>query len=85
MLWARTHNRPVEQAPDLPESTLSGIVSGIVIEQEQIGPTRYIARLGVMFDRARTGQLLGVSGQIARSAPMLLIPVMTTGSASYSF
>ena len=85
MLWARTHNRPAEQAPDLPESTLSGIVSGIVIEQEQIGPTRYIARLGVMFDRARTGQLLGVSGQVTRSAPMLLIPVMTTGSASYSF
>jgi hypothetical protein len=85
LLWARTHNRPVEQAPDLPESTLSSIVSGIVIEQEQIGPTRYVARLGVMFDRARTGQLLGISGQIARSAPMLLIPVMTTGSASYSF
>lgn len=85
MLWARTHNRPVDQAPDLPESTLSSIISGIVIEQEQIGPNRYIARLGVMFDRARTGQLLGVSGQIARSAPMLLIPVMTTGSASYSF
>jgi hypothetical protein len=85
MLWARTHNLPIEQAPDLPESTLSSIISGIIIEQEQIGPTRYIARLGVMFDRARTGQLLGVSGQIARSAPMLLIPVMTTGSASYSF
>ena len=85
MLWARTHNRPVEQAPDLPESTLSGLVSGIVIEQEQIGPNRYIARLGVMFDRARTGQLLGVSGQITRSAPMLLIPVMVTGSSSYSF
>lgn len=85
LLWARTHNRPVEQAPDLPESTLSGLVSGIVIEQEQIGPTRYIARLGVMFDRARTGQLLGVSGQITRSAPMLLIPVMVTGSTSYSF
>jgi hypothetical protein len=85
LLWARTHNRPVEQAPDLPESTLSGLVSGIIIEQEQIGPTRYIARLGVMFDRARTGQLLGVSGQITRSAPMLLIPVMTTGSTSVSF
>ena len=85
LLWARTHNRPVEQAPNLPESTLSGIVSGIIIEQEQIGPTRYIARLGVMFDRARTGQLLGVSGQITRSAPMLLIPVMATGSSSYSF
>jgi len=85
MLWARTHNRPVSQAPTLPESTLNGIVSGIVIEQEQIGPTRYIARLGVLFDRARTGQMLGVQGLSRRSAPMLVIPVMHTGSASYSF
>ncbi|HVQ08353.1 MAG TPA: heavy-metal-associated domain-containing protein [Allosphingosinicella sp.] len=85
MLWARTHNRPLAEAPDLPDSTLSGIVSGIIIEQEQIGPRRYIARLGVMFDRARTAQLLGVSGFTARSAPMLIIPVMTSGSTAYSF
>lgn len=85
MLWARTHNRPLSEAPSLPDSTLSGIVSGIIIEQEQIGPNRYIARLGVMFDRARTGQLLGVSGEIARSAPLLVIPVMTTGGSAYSF
>jgi hypothetical protein len=85
MLWARTHNRPLAEAPDLPDSTLSGIVSGIIIEQEQIGPRRYIARLGVMFDRSRTAQLLGVSGFTARSAPMLVIPVMTTGSTAYSF
>ena len=85
LLWSRTHNRPAAQAPDLPESTLSGIVSGIIIEQEQIGPTRYIARLGVLFDRARTGQLLGVEGLATRSAPLLLIPVMRTGSAAYSF
>ncbi|HEV7660342.1 MAG TPA: heavy-metal-associated domain-containing protein [Allosphingosinicella sp.] len=85
MLWARTHNRPQAEAPDLPDSTLSGIVTGIIIEQEQIGPRRYIARLGVMFDRSRTAQLLGVSGFTARSAPMLVIPVMTTGSTAYSF
>jgi hypothetical protein len=85
MLWARTHNRPLGEAPDLPDSTLSGIVSGIIIEQEQIGPRRYIARLGVMFDRARTAQLLGVSGFTTRSAPMLVIPVMTTGSTAYSY
>ncbi|HKR24137.1 MAG TPA: heavy-metal-associated domain-containing protein, partial [Allosphingosinicella sp.] len=85
LLWSRTHNRPPAQAPRLPESVLSGIVSGIIIEQEQIGPTRYIARLGVLFDRARTGQLLGVSGLATRSAPLLLIPVMRTGSAAYSF
>jgi hypothetical protein len=85
MLWARTHERPQSQAPVLPETVLSGIVSGIVIEQEQIGPNRYIARLGVLFDRARTGQLLGVQGLTTRSAPLLLIPVMATGSSAYSF
>ena len=85
MLWARTHGRPAGQAPNLNDSVLSGIVSGIIIEHEQIGPTRYIARLGVLFDRARTGQMLGVQGQATRSAPLLLIPVMATGSAAYSF
>jgi hypothetical protein len=85
MLWARTHNRPLAEAPTLSDSVLNSIVSGIVIDNEQIGPNRYIARLGVLFDRARTGQLLGVSGDIQRSAPMLVIPVMTTGSAAYSF
>jgi hypothetical protein len=85
MLWARTHNRPLAQAPVLTDSVLNGIVSGIVIEQEQIGPTRYIARLGVLFDRARTGQMLGVQGLTRRSAPMLVIPVMRTGSSAYSF
>ena len=85
LLWARTHNRPLSEAPALTDSVLNSIVSGIVIDNEQIGPNRYIARLGVLFDRARTGQLLGVSGEIQRSAPMLVIPVMTTGSAAYSF
>ena len=84
MLWARTNNRPVSEAPSLSESVLSGIVSGVVIEQEQIGPRRYIARLGVLFDRARTGQMLGVPGLVRRSAAMLVIPVMVTGGTAYS-
>ena len=85
MLWSRTTGRPAVQAPRLPESTLNSIVSGIIIEQEQIGPRRYIARLGVLFDRARTGQMLGVQGLVRRSAPVLVIPVMVTGSTPYSF
>ena len=84
-LWASTNKRPVSQAPALPESVLNGMVAGIVIESEQIGPKRYIATLGVLFDRARTGQLLGISGPVQRSAPMLVIPVMLTGSAYQSF
>ncbi|WP_243451027.1 heavy-metal-associated domain-containing protein [Sphingosinicella sp. CPCC 101087] len=85
MLWSRTTGRPPAQAPRLADSVLNSIVSGIVIEQEQIGPQRYVARLGVLFDRARTGQMLGVQGLVRRSAPMLVIPVMTTGSTPYSF
>ncbi len=85
LLWARTTGRPMAQAPNLSDSVLNSIVSGIIIEQEQIGPQRYIARLGVLFDRARTGQMLGVQGLVRRSAPVLVIPVMTTGSTGYSF
>lgn len=85
VLWSQTTHRPAAQAPRLNDSVLNSIVSGIVIEQEQISPNRYIARLGVLFDRARTGQMLGVQGLVRRSAPVLVIPVMTTGSTPYSF
>ena len=85
LLWSRTNNRPISQAPNLSESVLNSIVAGIVIEQEQISPRRYIARLGVLFDRARTGEMLGVPGLARRSAPLLVIPVMRTGAAGYSF
>ena len=83
-LWAKMNNRPIAQAPNLADPTLDGLVSSIVVEQEQIGPTRYIATLGVLFDRARAGELLGVAGEMRRSAPMLLIPVMTTGGTATS-
>ena len=85
MLWAKTNNRPISQAPNLSESVLNSIVAGIVSEQEQVSPRRYIARLGVLFDRARTGEMLGVPGLARRSAPLLVIPVMRTGSTGYSF
>ena len=85
MLWAKTNNRPISQAPNLSESVLNSIVAGIVIEQEQVSPRRYIARLGVLFDRARTGQMLGVEGLTRRSAPVLVIPVLRTGATLYSF
>jgi hypothetical protein len=84
-LWAKTNGRPLSEAPNLADSALNAMVSGIIVEQEQIGPKRYIATLGVLFDRARTSQLLGVSGSVRRSAPMLVIPVMQTGSFHTSF
>ncbi|TVV72806.1 heavy-metal-associated domain-containing protein [Sphingomonas solaris] len=85
MLWARVNGRPVGEAPGLPDGTLDSIVAGIVVESEQIGPRRYVARLGVLFDRARTGQFLGGGGQVTRSAPMLVIPILYSGGAATSF
>jgi hypothetical protein len=83
-LWAKMHHAPINQAPSLPDGTLDQIVSSINVEREQIGPNRYIADLGVLFDRARAAQFLGVEGGVVqRSSPMLLIPVtVTAGTAT---
>ncbi|HEX7876578.1 MAG TPA: heavy-metal-associated domain-containing protein [Sphingobium sp.] len=83
MLWARTHGDA--GVPGLSDSQLEAMISGIEIEYEQIGPTRYIATLGILFDRARTGQLLGVSGNVMRSPPLLVIPVMWDGGSAVSY
>jgi hypothetical protein len=83
MLWAKSHRLPVSQAPNLSDSQLDDIVSSIIIDRERIGPNRYIADLGVLFDRARAGQLLGIPGVSERSQPMLLIPVtISAGTAT---
>ena len=83
MLWTRTHGSA--GVPNLSDSQLEAMISGIEIEYEQIGPTRYLATLGVLFDRARTGQLLGVSGNVMRSPPLLVIPVMWDGGSAVSY
>ncbi|WP_298193569.1 heavy-metal-associated domain-containing protein [Novosphingobium sp.] len=72
-------------APALDAGTLDGMVSAIVVGQEQIGPHRYIATLGVIFDRTRTSGYLGMQGQIARSAPLLVIPVLIQGGVTSVF
>jgi hypothetical protein len=82
LLWTRIHGGA---APGLSDSALDAIVSGIVIDNEQIGPNRYVATLGVLFDRVRAGQILGVSGTAVRSAPLLIIPVQWSGGTPQSF
>lgn len=81
-LWGRNHGGAKSSLSD---SSLNGIVSAIVVEEEQMGPRRYIATLGVVFDRARAGQLLGVSGITRRSAPLLVLPVIWDGGAPIVF
>ncbi len=67
------------------DGTLDSIVSGIVVENEQIGPDRYIAKLGVLFDRGRAGSILGISAYADRSPPMLVIPVEWSGGVGRVF
>jgi hypothetical protein len=84
-LWAKMHNAPISQAPSLPDGTLDQIVSSINVEREQIGPNRYIADLGVLFDRSRAAPFLGLEGgQVQRSAPMLLIPITVSAGTATS-
>ena len=71
--------------PEMSDSQLSGLVSAIVVEEERVGPRRYVARLGVIFDRQRAGSLLGGGGERARSAPMLVLPVTVSGGSAMMF
>lgn len=77
--WRRVNGPPVS------DSQLSSMVSSIVIQREQLGPRRYIATLGVIFDRQRAGRYLGGAARQRSSAPMLLIPVSVSGGAYTTF
>lgn len=72
--------------PAMSDGQIDSMVSAVVIEREQIGPKRYIATLGIIFDRARAGQFLGKgSGIRSHSAPLLVIPVLYSGGAAQVF
>ena len=71
--------------PDIPDARLDSLVSAIVVEKESIGPRRYVATLGVIFDRQRAGSLLGSTGRRSRSAPMLTLPTMVSGGTTTMF
>lgn len=85
MLWAKVNNQPEADAPNLADGALDSMVAGIEVEDEQIGAHRYIAHLGVLFDRSRAAQALGQAEAGVRSVPMLVIPVMWSGGAPQSF
>lgn len=74
--------------PKMSDEQIDALVSAVVIEHEEIGPRRYVARLGVIFDRAKAGQFLtaSVGGQARmRSAPLLVIPVLYSGGVAQVF
>ncbi len=85
--WAEARKLAWEKlgGPDIPDSQIESMVSAIVVEQERLGPRRYIATLGVIFDKARAGALLGGEGERIRSAPMLTLPVLISGGTQTMF
>ena len=85
--WREAQRKAWEKikGPKIPDNQLDGLVSAIVIERERLGPRRYIATLGVVFDRQRASAFLGGAQQAARSAPMLLIPVEVSGGTYTAF
>ncbi len=79
LLWARLTGGPAAAAPRLSDSQLDSIVAGIESQGEHFSTTRYIARLGVIFDRSRTGAYFTGSGATLQSPPMLLLPLFSDG------
>lgn len=73
--------------PEMGIEQIDAMVSAVVIESEQIGPRRYKARLGVIFDKARASQFVGrtAGGTGVRSAPLLVIPVLYSGGVRQVF
>lgn len=81
-LWSRLTGLSVAAAPRLSDSQLDGMVSGIESQGERFSTTRYIARLGVVFDRSRASEYLGATGAGLHSPPMLLLPMLSDGGAA---
>ncbi len=83
--WIQLSKRLGGDGSAIGDGALDQLVAGIVVENEQIGPTRYIARLGVLFNRARTASLLGIVDYAAQSAPMLVLPIEVSGGVARVF
>lgn len=85
--WIEAQKKAWEKidGPSLSDSQISGMVSAIVVQRERMGPKRYIATLGVVFDRQRANAYLGDDGMTQRSAPMLLLPVTFSGGTQLMY
>lgn len=79
LLWARLSGQPAGNAPRLADGTIDDMVSGFEIQGEHFSSTRYIAKLGVVFDRGRVSGYYTTGSGATRSPPMLLLPVLIDG------
>jgi hypothetical protein len=88
--WKEAQRKAWEKlgGPKMGDEQIDALVSAVVIEHEQIGPRRYVARLGVVFDRAKAGGLIAAGeggAERARSAPLLVLPVLYSGGTAQVF
>lgn len=85
--WKEAQRKAWEKVggPAIADGQLASMVSAIVIQRERVGPKRYVATLGVTFDRQRAGRFLGGAQAARSSAPMLVIPVMATAGTYTTF
>jgi hypothetical protein len=80
-LWSRLTGRAEAEAPRLSDGQIDNMVAGIESQGERFSANRYIARLGVVFDRSRTADWLGGGVALLQSPPMLLLPLQIDGGA----
>jgi hypothetical protein len=85
LLWSRLTGGPVAAAPRLTDGQLDSIVAGIESQGEKFSQTRYIATLGVVFDRSRSAEFFGGASGALQSPPMLLLPMLSDGGARTLF
>ncbi len=85
LLWTRMTGQGAGSAPHLSDGQLDQIVSGIESQGEHFSMTRYIARLGVVFDRSRASDYFGGTQGSLHSPPMLLLPVFSDGGARFVY
>ncbi len=82
LLWARLTGKPAAEAPALTDGQIDAMVAGIESQGERFSATRYIATLGVVFDRSRAADYVGDGLALLQSPPMLLLPVLVDGGAA---
>ena len=81
ILWSRLAGQPENAAPRLSDGQIDSMVAGIESQGERFSATRYIATLGVVFDRSRAALYLGGAAR-TQSAPLLLLPLLIDGGAA---
>ncbi len=57
-------------------------MAGIESQGERFSQTRYLATLGVVFDRSRATDFIGTAAGMLQSPPMLLLPVWRDGGSA---